>query len=1436
MAVFGRYESMQELSRSPFGSVYSARPVGEAGASASFIIKTFNPRGLDVEELKADPDVKRFLERVEVQQKAAASGSLHWAPIIESGVAREGAYYVSKFYPSSAARLIKGKVRLEPVVLHSIVRNTLEGLRELKACCNQAHGNINPQAILLDRRDKTGYGDIVLAEPATAREAQKAGGAANDMAMLGEVIYQMITHRPWVGASGWPIKAGPEWTRMGARGRKWLDLTNKLLDPSAKDDVLNIDAVAKDVHRLRVGKRLLSLPAVALILLVALGAGGSVGWVKYRNWKNDWTTYCDEYQWFKQFATNYDRGGSLQRLLTDNADLKRNILDVMEDARARGVHFDLKQLTGRVVPDEEQKGDVPLSMKTARETREALRLVRQMRKAWEESTALNLTKLDRAWNDWRKRGWESAAKYLEDTAVSARLGVGDAIDAALDVQDSVGGIEEMWQQVEAHRAKIDGAKSAMLSRYGAIVSAELKQSNDVKGRPALLMLANALRSARDEGQKVADRLVPEKLRVLNRPAVEEWERTQAVTTLEHLHAWPAEVLTKKKYWINLGPDPRKGFEPEPAIAVLSKQLPGFDDAAKELGTRKKKEADAAAEIAATKSAYRARIEQLDKLVRELKAMDWQNPEEEDEIRGALAKSQSELARLTDELPKTIAGAKSKARQIRLESFQEVVDDWKKAEIDKVRFPVVAATWARQRDAMLAVVNPDNLNDVDRRLTGLRELLDKLDKDPALAEPIKLPRREGVAWNDAVEAALEAVAAAKRQDILVKTLGTLEVASATPSVQMPVWNQQFEQYKAWVAGASRFLESYNRIGDLLDLAYGSAEAAPDGQTIAKLLDAGNGYVEDPAVSRAVAPLGGRLAELRQFEAPNPPDALLAALKRAPGVQNAAVMRAAWLNLRKSGWPANHKDLPRVVEVGGALRSSFDVLADKARGAALVKDVDDFRLAALRKALLSGADPASVEEALKAGLALKGQLGLSEEEAFTDGELNRLALANEPAFRFNYALFQYRKSPVADKARDAEAQPRVQALLAALPSTPPAGTEEFRQVLDALAKEKPSNEDPATAAPEAGPSMGPTKAAWGKPKVDKELMTFTSERPKRTLTFVRVAGATVNGKVVAPYYLSTGEVSIGLVADLMRLTNVSASALGLPSKLPPESPAAWRPATLAQTPFWYDKVVYTTNNGITFSRYAPSLVDPKDPMMMAEPEDNPSREHPINHLNVDAAMTIAAMLGCRLPTSDEWRAARLRQTHPANLRDATWRKQDAHTDALRSDPEKGPKIQVYVYVPYANRFVPPGRVSETARAWTADELVKAGVPKGSDDDKTVFFRRATYGNEAYSHLVGNVAEYTWDDPKGFMELKDRSLGAVQAYLGRDRGADLAAVAGGSAFGPPEFGLGPHPVKFAELRENGYSDVGFRLAFPAGRRTIADRLKEAVENQPYLATATQ
>ncbi|HEV8292895.1 MAG TPA: hypothetical protein VGP94_13265, partial [Tepidisphaeraceae bacterium] len=59
MPVFGGYETVGQLSPTPFGSVYKAKAKG--GSAANFIIKTYSPLGVDARELKRHPDVKRFL-------------------------------------------------------------------------------------------------------------------------------------------------------------------------------------------------------------------------------------------------------------------------------------------------------------------------------------------------------------------------------------------------------------------------------------------------------------------------------------------------------------------------------------------------------------------------------------------------------------------------------------------------------------------------------------------------------------------------------------------------------------------------------------------------------------------------------------------------------------------------------------------------------------------------------------------------------------------------------------------------------------------------------------------------------------------------------------------------------------------------------------------------------------------------------------------------------------------------------------------------------------------------------------------------------------------------------------------------------------------------------------------------------------------------------
>src|SRR4051812_15159713 len=155
MPVFGGYETVAQLSPTPFGAVYKAKAAG--GTSADFIVKTFSPLGVDAAELKRHPDVKKFLGSADLQKQVVASGAKHWAPVHAMGISEEGAFYVSTFFPTSASRLIKGKARVGGDDLYELCGAVLAGLVELRQCCKRSHGNLTSSTILLPRMDATGY-------------------------------------------------------------------------------------------------------------------------------------------------------------------------------------------------------------------------------------------------------------------------------------------------------------------------------------------------------------------------------------------------------------------------------------------------------------------------------------------------------------------------------------------------------------------------------------------------------------------------------------------------------------------------------------------------------------------------------------------------------------------------------------------------------------------------------------------------------------------------------------------------------------------------------------------------------------------------------------------------------------------------------------------------------------------------------------------------------------------------------------------------------------------------------------------------------------------------------------------------------------------------------------------------------------------------------
>ena len=215
--------------------------------------------------------------------------------------------------------------------------------------------------------------------------------------------------------------------------------------------------------------------------------------------------------------------------------------------------------------------------------------------------------------------------------------------------------------------------------------------------------------------------------------------------------------------------------------------------------------------------------------------------------------------------------------------------------------------------------------------------------------------------------------------------------------------------------------------------------------------------------------------------------------------------------------------------------------------------------------------------------------------------------------------------------------------------------------------------------------------------------------------------------------------------------------------------------------------------------------------------PSLEHPMQHLSPVAAVLAARAVGCRLPTSAEWKAAVVvAGTAPQNLRDLTWRKQfEQAKELLRqgADPE----------YPGSGIFWPQSMQAQKLQP-TQD-----GFAAVDADDSVLWFSPVGSGPK-FQHLIGNVSEYVWED-RGALEGLEASGDRIKAALGR---GEQLRVIGGSALSPKEILVSePHTVSFAQAM-SGYSDVGFRLAFTAPKGAGASsngKLEEALAKSGYL-----
>ncbi len=207
--------------------------------------------------------------------------------------------------------------------------------------------------------------------------------------------------------------------------------------------------------------------------------------------------------------------------------------------------------------------------------------------------------------------------------------------------------------------------------------------------------------------------------------------------------------------------------------------------------------------------------------------------------------------------------------------------------------------------------------------------------------------------------------------------------------------------------------------------------------------------------------------------------------------------------------------------------------------------------------------------------------------------------------------------------------------------------------------------------------------------------------------------------------------------------------------------------------------------------------------------PSWEMPAQMITPAAAVRTAGALGCRLPSAQEWLTAvggasgADSQIAFSKLRDAGFREFDKQTGDLAGK---------FAVRPTRGTFSLPGT---NPGIWPQRESVR----------EPVLFRAVTdqpgaSGN--FRHLVGNVAEFVWNDPASCTPTGASNDATMEQNL---------RIIGASALSAPNIKPSDEQKPQRVTMRKAYTDVGFRLAFSAqGTEPLAQRAARAVEALPF------
>lgn len=682
---------------------------------------------------------------------------------------------------------------------------------------------------------------------------------------------------------------------------------------------------------------------------------------------------------------------------------------------------------------------------------------------------------------------------------------------------------------------------------------------------------------------------------------------------------------------------------------------------------------------------------------------------------------------------------------------------------------------------------DNLAKLAAQLAGQRVRLAELQNDTRRLHDVLIEMDRAVPPPKSLDDEVLAKAAeVKREEVLaslVKDRAAIDLARQPNSVQRvkesPAVNAAKVAFKQWT-------EDLAELGKDFPLARGRL-FTPDVRPDEKWAAAKPEFWNDRIIRSLVAQDVERLNRLRALEA-RPRDELL---RTARDDESDEVALHAWrlLGVRaEPAWPTRPGELATEAELRERLAGLLSKYAGRDEATRARREINDEGPRRWRRF----AEAAGVDEAMLASaVGLRGAFGV---------DLAQFApLAAET--RFNLSLLEVRRH-----MRDES-------------------DEGLARVVTDLTKAAGELKDRKVAA-----DLARRLARVG----EKEPFADTAKGDDFTLrpagTEVRIDFKRVKPRGGRPFFLATTEVSFAQFSGVIAARSAwdDLQALAWSPQLgevgdPRRGPRVWE-WVMRPAPQMYPAQLWLfPDDANDFPR---ELRDPQSGRFNATVVGEaaggmPSERHPVQYLPAEAAMYYAGLVGCRLPTADEWLAAydAYEKAVPAaewNLRDQTWQALNRHTASLPTGGTSG--------------RAPHAADDGVYRPPQSKNPADAAADAHPHRDGTLFFRPVDGpGGATFRQLVGNVAELVCDASEPFANLTDRTPQGVKAFAAE--AAPAMFVIGGSALSPPDLRIAdPLPVKPGEA----FADVGFRLALTAPSKNLAEKLEWVLAGQGFVSPA--